>query len=59
MRQYKCVVGLDASPYDNMPLVVQKSQIFLNLGITYYYKTPKFKVSEQRNVYGGNEYEQD
>ena len=25
----------------------------------YYYKTPNFKVSEQRNVYGGNEYEQD
>lgn len=37
LKQYQCVIGLDASPYDNMPLVVQKSQIFLNLACTYYY----------------------
>ena len=44
MKQYQCVVGLDASPFDNMPLVVQKSQIYLNLGITYYYGLLGIKV---------------
>lgn len=44
MRQYQCVIGLDASPFDNMPLVVQKSQIYLNLGITYYYGSLGIKV---------------
>lgn len=37
LQQYATVVGLDASPFDNMPLVVQKSQIFLNLAITFYF----------------------
>ncbi len=37
VRKYECVIGMDASPFDNMPLVVQKSQIFDNLAITYYY----------------------
>lgn len=44
LRQYQCVVGMDASPYDNMPLVVQKSQIYLNLGITYYYGKQGIKI---------------
>ena len=44
LRQYQCVLGMDASPYDNMPLVVQKSQIFLNLGITYYYGKQGIKI---------------
>lgn len=44
MKQYQCVVGLDASPFDNMPLVVQKSQIYLNLGITYYYGSLGIKI---------------
>lgn len=44
LKQYQCVVGLDASPYDNMPLVVQKSQIYLNLGITYYYGSLGIKI---------------
>lgn len=44
LKQYQCVIGLDASPYDNMPLVVQKSQIYLNLGITYYYGSLGIKV---------------
>ncbi len=43
-RQYACVIGTDASPYDNMPLVVQKSQIFLNLAITYFYGRRGIKV---------------
>lgn len=42
--QYSCVIGTDASPYDNMPLVVQKSQIFLNLAITYFYGRRGIKV---------------
>jgi len=37
LNKYYCIIGFDASPYDNMPLVVQKSQIYLNLGLTYYY----------------------
>lgn len=42
----KCasVVGIDPSPYDNMPLVVQKSQIFLNIAITYYYGSCGIKI---------------
>ena len=37
LKKYECIVGLDASPYDNMPPVVQKSQIYINLAITYFY----------------------
>lgn len=44
LRKYQCVVGMDASPYDNMPLVVQKSQIYLNLGITYFYGKQGIKI---------------
>ena len=44
LSKYACVIGLDASPYDNMPLVVQKSQIFSNLAITYYFGKQGLKV---------------
>lgn len=44
LRPYQCVIGLDASPYNNMPLWVQKSQIGLNLGITYYYGKQGHKI---------------
>ncbi len=44
LKQYQCVVGLDASPYDNMPIVVQKSQIYLNLACTYYYGLQGIKI---------------
>lgn len=44
MKQYCCAVGIDASPYDNMPLVVQKSQIYLNLAITYYFGSQGIKI---------------
>lgn len=37
LSRYACVIGMDASPYDNMPLVVQKSQIYSNLAITYFF----------------------
>lgn len=44
LRRYGLIVGVDASPYDNMPLWVQKSQIGLNLGITYYYGSKGIKI---------------
>lgn len=44
LREYELVVGLDASPYWNMPLWVQKSQIGLNIGITYFYGSQGIKV---------------
>lgn len=44
LRKYECVVGIDASPYDNMPLWVQKSQIGLNLAITYYFGNQGIKI---------------
>lgn len=44
LKKYKCIIGLDASPYDNMPLVVQKSQIYCNLAVTYYYGKQGLKV---------------
>lgn len=44
LKKYQCIVGLDASPYENMPLVVQKSQIFLNLACTYYFGSMGVKV---------------
>ena len=44
LRIYECVVGIDASPYDNMPLWVQKSQIGLNLAITYYFGKQGIKI---------------
>lgn len=37
LSRYACLIGMDASPYDNMPLVVQKSQIYTNLAITYFF----------------------
>ena len=44
LKKYGLVIGVDASPYWNMPLWVQKSQIGLNIGITYYYGTQEIKV---------------
>ena len=44
LKKYSMVVGLDASPYDDMPLVVQKSQIYINLALTYYFGYNKIKV---------------
>ena len=50
LKQYQCVIGMDASPYDNMPLVVQKSQIYLNLAITYYFGKQGIKVIPNARV---------
>ena len=41
---YKVVIGLDASPYDNMPPIVQCSQIFVNLATTYFFGRRGYKV---------------
>ena len=44
LKKFDMVVGLDASPYDNMPLWVQKSQIGLNIAITYYFGKQGLKI---------------
>lgn len=44
LSKYWCVLGMDVSPYDNMPLVVQKSQIYDNLAITYFYGKNGIKI---------------
>ena len=44
LKKYEVVIGVDASPYDNMPLVVQKSQIYLNLAITYFFGSQGIKI---------------
>ena len=44
LKRVAVVIGLDASPYDDMPLVVQKYQIFRNLAITYYYGKLGIKI---------------
>lgn len=53
LSKYACVIGMDASPYDNMPLVVQKSQIYTNLAITYFFGMQGLKVIP--NVRLGND----
>lgn len=44
LGEYEAIVGIDSSPYDDMPLVVQKSQIYLNLAITYFYGINNKKI---------------
>lgn len=44
LRKYQLVIGVDASPYWNMPLWVQKSQIGLNIGITYFFGSMGIKI---------------
>ena len=44
LSKYECAIGMDASPYDNMPLVVQKGQIYANLAITYYFGSNGLKI---------------
>lgn len=53
LSKYACVIGMDASPYDNMPLVVQKSQIYTNLAITFFFGKQGLKVIP--NVRLGND----
>lgn len=44
LKRYQCVVGMDASPYDNMQPVVQNSQVFTNLAITYFFGLCGLKI---------------
>lgn len=37
LRVYECLIGMDCSPFDNMPAWVADHQIGLNLAITYYF----------------------
>ena len=53
LKCYSCVIGIDASPYDNMPIWIQKSQIGLNLGITYFYGSKGIKIIPNVRL-GGN-----
>lgn len=53
LKKYESVVGPDASPYSNMPAVVQNSQIFVNLAITYYLAKNGIKIIP--NVRLGND----
>ena len=54
LKKYESVIGPDASPYDNMPPVVQNSQIYVNLAITYYLAKNGIKIIP--NVRLGNEH---
>ena len=36
LRRYECVVGMDCSPFDNMPAWIADHQIGLNLAMDYY-----------------------
>jgi hypothetical protein len=53
LSKYACVIGMDASPYDNMPLAVQKSQIYTNLAITFFFGKQGLKIIP--NVRLGND----
>ena len=44
LRKYQCVIGLDCSPFDNMPQVMQDYQIWLNLAVTYFYGSQGIKI---------------
>lgn len=53
LSKYACIIGMDASPYDNMPLAVQKSQIYTNLATTYYFGAQGLEIIP--NVRLGND----
>ncbi len=37
LRSYECVIGMDCSPFDNMPAYIADHQIGMNLAVTYYF----------------------
>lgn len=53
LRRYQCIIGMDCSPFDNMPLWMANHQIGMNLGTTYFYGSKGIKVIP--NVRLGNE----
>lgn len=44
LRQYECVVGMDCSPFDNMPAWIADHQIGLNLALDYYFGKCGLKI---------------
>lgn len=44
LRQFHSVAGLDLSPFDNMPFVLQMSQIYWNLAVTHFWGRLGIKV---------------
>lgn len=44
LRQYECVIGMDCSPFDNMPAWIADHQIGLNLAIDYYFGKCGLKI---------------
>ena len=44
LRSYECVVGMDCSPFDNMPAYIADHQIGMNLAITYFFGKYGLKV---------------
>lgn len=43
-KKFQVILGMDTSPYDNMPPAVQTSQIFINLSLTYFLGSLGFKI---------------
>lgn len=44
LRPYECVIGMDCSPFDNMPAWIADHQIGMNLAMTYYFGKCGLKV---------------
>ena len=44
MRRYECVIGMDCSPFDNMPPWIADHQIGLNLAIDYHFGKRGLKI---------------
>ena len=44
LRPYECVIGMDSSPFDNMPPYIADHQIGMNLAITYYFGKCGLKI---------------
>jgi len=44
LRIYQCLIGMDCSPFDNMPSYIADHQIGMNLAITYYFGKCGLKV---------------
>lgn len=42
--KYKMIIGMDASPFDNMQKIPQISQVFVNLAFTYYLGRKGIKI---------------
>ena len=44
LRLYECVIGMDCSPFDNMPAWIADHQIGMNLAVTYYFGKCGLKI---------------